>query len=71
MVICSKYSMEKGGVSGGRGSVGKKKGGEKPRKRDQLNFNLKKKKKNGKGRGKENNIWQRRKNAVKTNIRND
>ena len=59
--------MEKGGVSGG-GSVEKKKGGEKPRKRDQLNFNLKK---NGKGRGKENNIWQRRKNAVKTNIRND
>ena len=47
----------------------KKKGGEKPRKRDQLNFNLKKK--IGKGRGKENNIWQRRKNAVKTNIRND
>ena len=33
--------MEKGGVSGG-GEVGKKKGGEKPRKRDQLNFNFKK-----------------------------
>ena len=49
--------------------MGKKKGGEKPRKRDQLNFNLKKKKKKKKmGRGKENNIWQRRKNAVKTNI---
>ena len=60
--------MEKGGVSGG-GEVWEKKGGEKPRKRDQLNFNFKKK--NGKGRGKENNIWQRRKNAVKTNIRND
>ena len=34
--------MEKGGVSGG-GKCGKKKGGEKPRKRDQLNFNFKKK----------------------------
>ena len=53
--------MEKGGVSGG-GEVWEKKGGEKPRKRDQLNFNFIKKK-NGKGRGKENNIWQRRKNA--------
>ena len=59
--------MEKGGVSGG-GKCGKKREGKNLE--NAINSILIFKK-NGKGRGKENNIWQRRKNAVKTNIRND
>ena len=60
--------MEKGGVSGG-GEVWEKKGGEKPRKRDQLNFNLKKKM----GREGEKKIifGKEGKMRVKTNIRKD
>ena len=66
MVIRSKYSMEKGGVSGGE--VWEKKGGEKPRKHDQLNFNFKKMGREGEKKiifGKEGKM------RVKTNIRND